>query len=547
MKNPNLSRFILLFFSLFLTQEAKADWVNLTGAEISSNIAEIYILDDHVKVKLEIYPRDLAAFEDLLPQEWLNNTSNKQLLSEASLNDSSSNTLTIKTGKGTILPAQVKVLEARQRIDRYSPMAGKFNPITRRRIPDAPADKGVIYAEIIYPFDKKPEQLQISPPLDKDGSAQVTLGFVTFHQSVPVNDFRYLGLPATLNLNWQDPWYTKFENSNLTRHHKYPLMLYLYAEPRQVKLEALMRISDIAEMTGFDVVNKDEKSDRRKRLHDHINAYFLSENPLTIDAKQQKPDVVKISYFTIDLTGLKFVENPSEIDDASLLVGVSRQYYVDALPQHIESQWPYFNKTNARIPIIATDPAGPLPGFVVQDDPVFSWNNHLKQYQEPVMNPVEINTGWRITLPYFGQWKLLNQLPDEQQTQMIVSNVFENIRVAFIEKKPGQLSSALSKLVAPDQVDPLTRELSKLFAPAIKRGGTGSVKTFGELQIKEVRGLEDPDGFSTTLSGSAIIHAMHWGHTDQLKLDFELLLDLVEAGEQWQLSELTIVNLKESQ
>ena len=129
---------------------------------------------------------------------------------------------------------------------------------------------------------------------------------------------------------------------------------------------------------------------------------------------------------------------------------------------------------------------------------------------------------------------------------MIISNVFENLRVAFIEKTPGKLSSALTEVVVPEKVDELTRELSKLFASAIKRGGTGSVKTFDNLQIEDVRSLKDPDGFSATVSGSAVIHAMHWGHTDQLKLDFQLLLDLIEVDKQWQLSELTIVSLKET-
>ena len=45
--------------------------MNLTGAETSQNIAEIYILDDHVKVKLEVYVDDLEKFEELLPDDWL--------------------------------------------------------------------------------------------------------------------------------------------------------------------------------------------------------------------------------------------------------------------------------------------------------------------------------------------------------------------------------------------------------------------------------------------------------------------------------------------
>ena len=150
------------------------------------------------------------------------------------------------TEKGVKLPAKLELVEPRQRVDRVSAYAGMINPMTRQRVRGAPADKRVLYAEIIYSFPSKdaeqgkvlkPEQLQIIPPLNEQAIVTANIGFVAYHRAVPIIDFRFLGRPAKLNLNWQDPWYTKFENKNLSRHHKYPLMLYLYVEPRQVRLE----------------------------------------------------------------------------------------------------------------------------------------------------------------------------------------------------------------------------------------------------------------------------------------------------------------------
>jgi len=46
---------------------AKADWINLSGAESAPNIAEIYIDDDHVKIELEIFVNDMVTFERLIP------------------------------------------------------------------------------------------------------------------------------------------------------------------------------------------------------------------------------------------------------------------------------------------------------------------------------------------------------------------------------------------------------------------------------------------------------------------------------------------------
>ncbi|MEE8513948.1 MAG: hypothetical protein V3S73_04440 [Gammaproteobacteria bacterium] len=50
---------------------ANADWINLTGAETSPNIAEIYVLDNRVKLVLQVYIGDLETFEELIPDDWL--------------------------------------------------------------------------------------------------------------------------------------------------------------------------------------------------------------------------------------------------------------------------------------------------------------------------------------------------------------------------------------------------------------------------------------------------------------------------------------------
>jgi len=66
-----LRRATFLLVVLGVAAPAYADWINLTGAETSPNIAEIYVLDDHVKLVLEVYIGDLDKFEDLVPDEWL--------------------------------------------------------------------------------------------------------------------------------------------------------------------------------------------------------------------------------------------------------------------------------------------------------------------------------------------------------------------------------------------------------------------------------------------------------------------------------------------
>lgn len=523
-----------------------ADWMNLTGAETANNIAEIYVLDDQVKVKLEVYIGDLEKFEELVPDEWIKDVSDERPSLEERMQAFATKRLQFKTDEGVHLAAKLELVEPRKRVDRQSAFTGMINPMTRPRFGEAPADKRVLYAEIIYPFDRKPKQLQIIPPKDERGIVSATIGFLAYHQAVPIVDFRYLGEAANLNLDWQDPWYTKFDNKNLSRHHKYPLMLFLYVEPRQVRLESLMRVSDITEMTGFAIEEQQVSlKDRHQRLQKHIKNYYADKQSLQIDGDAFKQDSIRVEFLSATLSGLKVVDDSTMVGESSLLVGVSQQYFIDSLPQKIDSRWPYFNPRVDRIPYIATDPVGPLQGLITKDDPEFGWENFLKKYSEPVIKPVAVETGWNINIPYFGRKKIINQLPDQPQALSIANGVLENVRVAFIEKEPENILRVLGEVVNTDEPRLLKNELAKLFSPEVSGGAVGDVQVFNDINIVNIRQLDKPESFSTTISGSANISAKHWGHIDLRRVKFQLLLDLIEVNKQWRLADLTVIDLKE--
>jgi len=540
-------RFFLIGLLILWAPFLRADWMNLTGAEIAQNIVEIYVLDDHVRVKLEVYIGDLDKFEELIPDEWFKDTGSARPSLDQRMQTFASQRLKFITGEGVTLPAKLELVEPRQRVDRQSAYAGMINPLTRQRVPDSPVDKRVLYAEIIYPFEGKPDLLKIIPPLDEQGLVTANIGFVAYHHAVPIIDFRFLGQTATLNLDWQDPWYTKFDNKNLNRHHKYPLMLYLYVEPRQVRLESLLRFTDIAELTNFRV-DDSQLTDRDKRqlLQQHVKNYYADKDTLEIDGVFFKPDSIRVEFLHATLTGLKVIDIETVMDEPSLLVGVSQQYLITELPQTINSLWPYFNQRIDRIPVIVTDPVGPLMSLIDKDDPEFGWQNFLKQYSDPVLQAVEVNTGWSVTLPYLGETKIINWMPEEQEALNIVNAVLENIRVAFIEKDPASFSQVLGEVISSEQAGALPKELAKLFSPNVSGGGTSSVQAFSDMQINGMRELDDPDGFSATISGSASINAKHWGHIDQRQFQFQLLLDLIEVDQQWRLADLTIVDIKQA-
>jgi hypothetical protein len=390
----------LLFLATSFIPTARADWMNLTGAETAPNIAEITVLDDRVRIALEVYIGDLATFEALLPDEWLKtDVAARSSLAER-LKRFSAETLQVVTGDGTRLQADLKLAEARLRKDRASPFAGMINPMTRRRVPGAPEDKRVLYAELEYPFSGRPGSLTIVPPRNADGEAAVTIGFIAYHKSVPIIDFRYLSGPARVALDWGDPWYTKFDNPNLKRHHKSALMAFLYVEPREVRHEVLIRVRDLQDWTDLGL-NGDaviEYADRA-RIKERAQAFFATRNPLEVDGVPAMPAATRAEFLNVTLTGLRVIEDDNPLDLSTAILGIILSYPAKHLPQHVSVEWDLFSERVQRIPTTAIDPAGPFLGSVEAADPTFEWRNFLLKYQEPVVSPVVLDDGRAIGVP----------------------------------------------------------------------------------------------------------------------------------------------------
>lgn len=390
MRCNTLIRISILLIAL-TTATTRADWINLTGAETAPTIAEITVLDDRVEVVLEVYVGDMKTFEALIPDEWVKDLKVKRPPLEDRLARFSEQGLRLVTDSGKTLQAELRLVEPRLRKDRYSPFAGMINPLTRRQVPDAPEDKRVLYAELVYPFgEESPKTLTISPPLDTEGRPLVSIGFILYHKSVPVIDFRYLSAPSTLILD-PDPWYSKFDNPNLSRHHKDALMSFLYVEPYEVRHEILTRVKDIARwmdlgLRGDRYIEVDELEPLKQR----IGEFLLQKNPVEVDGKPVKPILDRTNYVKLGLTGVQILEVPERLEIDSAIVGVILTYPTNGMPQQVTVDWELFTDQIQRVPAMATDPAGPLPTFLTPEDNIHTWTNYLKDYQLPTVQAIDV-------------------------------------------------------------------------------------------------------------------------------------------------------------
>jgi len=593
-RNLLIQTCLLVASLLAVTATTRADWMNLTGAETAQNIAEVYVLEDHVRVVLEVYLSDLAHFEALVPDQWLEGRGIQRPPLTERLRRFSDTCLQLITGSGEKLQAQVKLVEPRLRVDRQSPFAGMLNPMTRRVVPDAPADKRVLYAELIYPFSEKPQQLTMVPPLDDNGQALVNIGFIVYHKAVPVIDFRYLGAPARLMLNWDDPWYSRFENPNLKRHHKSALMSFLYVEPYEVRHEILTRVRDLE--TWMDLgLRGDEyiEINELEPLKQRIGAFLLGRNPVLIDGEARKPILDRSNYVKVALTGIKLMEKPERLEIDTAIIGVIITYITDGMPQKVTVEWELFNDQVERVPATATDPAGPLPTFLTSEDNIHTWTNYLKNFKLPTVQQIDVAGSLGelriplITLLCLGGvlvvaiWTLLRarrskplRVPlaaaalllatgaaaypfasititrptlmageiDDERAEALLQTLLKNVYRAFDFREEEDVYDKLALSVSGDLLSEIY--LQNRRSMAIQQAGGAQAKVKAVAVEKVSAEQIDGDGLGYALHGrwTALGRVGHWGHVHQRKNRYEAVITIAAQEGVWKITGLELMD-----
>lgn len=332
-----------------------------TGAERSSTVAEIWIDADRIVLKLEVGDLDREAFDTLLATGPVDP-------SESELG------LALTAGDGTPLAGTVRVVERRPRTARST--APQAEPV--RRADGQP----VTYVEVVYDLESRPETLTLTPPARIGSSeAAAEIGFIVYHETIPVIDFQYLKRPETLRLDWSDPWYSAFANADLKRHHDAPLMTFLYIEPYEVRFEVLMRLKELAAWMQMDVPDQGlMDADTRARMLERIGPFMVRQSQVRIDGKTARPLLDRVEFVRVTPQGIQSLDASQRLTLPTALVGVILAYITTGPPQDVTANWTYFNERVASIPATVIDPVSRLPYDVTEAEPVLRWTNLLDEY-----------------------------------------------------------------------------------------------------------------------------------------------------------------------
>jgi hypothetical protein len=569
---------IAAFASALSPSLLRPDALVITRAMLATTISEIFIRADTVVVELEIGASDAQAFQNLMPDELYEALGNEPAPWRDRLARFVEQDFSVSADDGPPLPGRLSEIEIRHRIQR--------DEVTGEPLPVQAEDaERVVFARLAYPLSGRPASLTFTPPGREPGQPSANVGFVAYHDGLHVNDFRYLGQPERVVLDWGDPWYSQFENRNLWRQYKSPISAFLYVEPFEVRKEIVIRPKDLEQwidlgLAGRDVIPVDEQEELTARVVE----WLKDRNPVTIDGRPAEGflDRAHFIYRTLRTSGV--VDPPRDLDVTSATLGVIWVYPTEALPDSAAMTWELFSDRVPRIPGAVTDEAGALPYVLTEDDNILGWENFLTNPTVPGLVPVETPpTGGRIpalivlitafvglavtvwmssrsiragtgiprwglpagvvlllaiavSAPLVGRSGRLS----EDETRTVVSGLLLNVYKAFDYRQESAIYDALARTTSGDLLTDVYLETRKSLELANQGGARAKVRT---LEVTEATN-EPVDGSGSFRSrASWNVHGSvgHWGHVHQRvnRYDAELKVEVIDGA--WKITELDVL------
>ncbi len=543
-----------------------ADLVSPYGGETAPNFVELSVQPDHVRVILEVDLGDYPIF--VIPDDG----------SGASLAERTGQNLQVWADEEE-LASTTNTIDVRPRITRQTAASAQYRP--------RPRSENVVYVDMEFPFNGKPERITFIPPLNSDGIPLASLGVVAEHMGVPVTDYRYLSQAETMLPDWDDPWFSKFENPNLTRHHKSPMMSFLAMEPRVVRHEIILRLKDYETWADLDFGDADRlTTDDVASIKSGVSDFFAIRNPLAVDGKPMKPETVQVSRIEVGAEGLRVLPDEAEAIRKTMLLGVVLSYPVATLPNRVDLAWELFPDGLDIIPITISDPAGAVPSQIYATDPVVSWNNHLKTWTNPKTGPVVVKVAGVaqvhslafglgflcLICAYFslqrtnGQRLILLGLtgafgaaaivtyslnnpptapePDEIATRQIVEGLVTNIGTTMLETRDDSSVAAMEPFVEAINRDKVQAEMRRGLSVTLPSGAMARVEAISDLNVESFTPGEERNQHQVLANWTARVSGGHWGHIHRQAVSYRGLLDVSRHGDHWMLDDLTIISAK---
>jgi hypothetical protein len=564
--NP-FSSWAALLLALLFTCNAQADALVTNQSMFASTIAEYFIEGDQVRVELEIGLDDLPAFRNLMPDEVYEEMGNVPRPYAERIAEFFARDLVIATPEASL---QGRLLEIgpRARV-RRDPLSGEVLPVA------AEDQETVIAAVLSYQLEGNPAQLIFSPPRH---SPLPNIGFVVYHNTVAVNDFRFLAQPLMLNVDWADPWYTAFEQRTMRRSYFAPMSGFLYIEPFEVRKEIIVRPRDIQRWIDLGLADaKVIAADQRGAILESIASFLAERQPVTINGKTAAPMLDRANFLNRTLRSSMVVEPGIDINLDSAVVGVIFVYPVPSLPDSATMSWDMFDEHTVIVPAAAVDEAGPFKTYLEPDYAVLEWQNFLQNPTVPGLidleAPPSILAQWLYTLRWWALGLALISAvvwgrskgnvsavaavasllvlglslvlgkplaPPSTATEKVVIDLLRNVYQAFDYREESAIYDTLERSVDGELLTEIYLETRRSLELANQGGARAKVQAV-ELQDITITPGAARGSFGANVTWNVVGSVGHWGHIHTRSNQYQAELSIHAVDNRWKLTGMKVL------
>jgi len=556
---------------VFSPMTAMADAIVVSQAMFASTIAEYFVEEDHVRVELEIGAADIKAFRNIVPDQIYREMGFDSEPFEERIVTFFNRDLAIYVND-TPLAGSILSIGPETRVVR--------DAVTGEELPAGEKEPEIIIAAtLIYAFDERPESLTLLAPSQ---TGMVGIGFVLYHQGVAVNDFRFLSSGFTVQLDWDDPWYSAFNTRALRRQYFSPMAGFIYVEPFEVRKEIIVRPRDVQHWTDLGLADVDTITPAmQESVKAGIVDFLDGRLAVSIDGQPVEGVIDRVNFLQRTLRSSVVVDN-QDIDLLPATVGVIYVFPTNGLPQTVEMEWDLFTERMQMVPASSVDQAGPLPSFLEPDYSTLRWENFLKNPQLPTLTEIRLPPSMLQRLARWGQWLfgavallfLVNLAKawqaehklniatlltvvmtlglcawsvqtwrsvhmNSERLQSLVGDLLHNVYRAFDYRGEEAVYDVLARSVTGELLADVYLETRKGLELANQGGAQVKVKDIEMLETRLVS--DDNDGFTVEARWNVAGSVGHWGHIHQRSNSYHANITIEDIGGVWKLTSLEIL------
>jgi hypothetical protein len=550
----------------------RADAIVKSNAMFSTTIVEIFIDEDIIVVDFEVGLNDLPAFANLLPDDLYERLDNEPIPLAKRMQRFLAEDFLLVPGNGEALKGEIIVMGPEDRVKRDA-ITGEPLPV------DEDTAETVVRMRLAYELAGQPSELNIAlgPAMQKAG-----IGFVVYHKTVAVNDFRYLTPIQTLMLDWEDPWYTSFTARGLRRSQFAPMSGFIYVEPYEVRKEIIVRPKDLQQWVDLGLEGRETiPVEIQAELKRKVGEFLRDKQPVVIDGQVVEPELARVNFLDRSLRTSMVIDPPRELPIDSAIMGVIFVYpVVEPLPQRVTMEWDMFNDKIPLVPASAVDQAGPLPTFLEPDFSTLEWQNFLKNPELPTLVAIISPPGiaaraavylrWvlgALTLWFFyrllivrrgggfsaatagltlalagataGSWWLSQAaMISNEKAEVIVSGLLHNVYRAFDFRAEEQIYDVLDQSVTGDLLGEIYLETRRGLELANQGGARAKVKSVELVEILARAG--ENGGLIAETTWNVAGSVGHWGHIHERRNQYRATLNIEPVQNAWKLTDLKI-------